>query len=163
MSLPQTLLAALCLSVLVACPVGEPDADGDGLSDADEATVGSDPDNPDSDGDGLSDGEEIWDHATNPLSSDGYSDADEVAGDTATQETAEQWDASYPNEQVPVIADPVLNQMLDHLGQGGFPNLLPLPRLRGAGHGAGARRPLAVGGRDRASSRAAPADPSARR
>jgi len=40
-------------------PPGTSDQDGDGLSDADEANLGTDPANPDTDGDGLTDGEEV--------------------------------------------------------------------------------------------------------
>ena len=39
-------------------PLSE-DTDGDGLSDAEEARYGADPNNPDTDGDGFSDGEEV--------------------------------------------------------------------------------------------------------
>src|SRR5918998_540684 len=39
---------------------GGADRDGDGLSNADEATHGTDPDNPDTDADGYGDGEEVW-------------------------------------------------------------------------------------------------------
>ena len=42
------------------------DTDGDGLSDADEAVLGTDPLDPDSDGDGLSDGDEVV-AGTDPL------------------------------------------------------------------------------------------------
>ena len=35
------------------------DSDGDGLSDAEEEDLGTDPDNPDTDGDGYDDGEEV--------------------------------------------------------------------------------------------------------
>lgn len=37
----------------------EPDSDGDGLTDAQEATLGTDPTNPDTDGDGVGDGIEV--------------------------------------------------------------------------------------------------------
>lgn len=57
------------------------DSDGDGLSDAREAQLGTDPSNPDSDGDGFSDGEEVR-GGFNPLGSGRASDAsseDEVS------------------------------------------------------------------------------------
>ena len=43
-----------------------PDSDGDGLSDSEEAVLGTDPLNADSDGDGVSDGDEV-DAGTDPL------------------------------------------------------------------------------------------------
>lgn len=51
-------------------PVASADADGDGLTDSQEATYGTDPQNPDSDNDGLFDGEEVQTYETNPLNSD---------------------------------------------------------------------------------------------
>jgi hypothetical protein len=58
------------------------DADGDGLSDAEEANLGTDPHNPDTDGDGLTDGAEINVYGTRPLNpdtdGDGLSDGAEV-------------------------------------------------------------------------------------
>lgn len=58
------------------------DSDQDGLSDAQEAILQTDPNNPDSDGDTLTDGEEVLVHNTNPRNrdSDGdtLSDGDEV-------------------------------------------------------------------------------------
>jgi CSLREA domain-containing protein len=58
------------------------DRDGDGLSDSEEAILGTNPDDPDSDRDGLGDGEEIRDFGTNPLASDtdgdGLDDANEL-------------------------------------------------------------------------------------
>ncbi len=43
----------------------DPDSDGDGLTDSEEAALGTDPNNPDSDGDGATDGEEVT-AGTNP-------------------------------------------------------------------------------------------------
>jgi serine/threonine protein kinase len=58
------------------------DSDGDGLSDAEERLIGTDPFNPDTDGDGLSDGEEVKVYGTNPLNRDTdgdlLTDGDEV-------------------------------------------------------------------------------------
>ena len=60
---------------------GEPDCvdeddDDDGLTDADEVDVGSDPLDADSDGDGLSDGDEWGDDPASPRDSDGDGTAD---------------------------------------------------------------------------------------
>jgi hypothetical protein len=58
------------------------DTDSDGLSDAEELSLGTDPNNQDSDMDGLSDGREVNAHGTNPLhtdsDSDGLTDALEI-------------------------------------------------------------------------------------
>ena len=58
------------------------DTDNDGLSDAQEADIGTDPNNPDTDGDGLTDGDEVNNYGTDPLTADsdgdGLSDGDEV-------------------------------------------------------------------------------------
>ena len=48
-------------------PADDQDSDGDGLSDADEQRLGTDPNNPDSDGDGISDGEEVNVLGSDPL------------------------------------------------------------------------------------------------
>lgn len=62
------------------------DTDGDGLTDAFEALVGSDPTNVDTDGDGLTDGYEAMVSATDPLSADtdgdGVPDAQELDAGT---------------------------------------------------------------------------------
>jgi outer membrane protein OmpA-like peptidoglycan-associated protein len=67
-------------------PVVEPDqpkdSDGDGLTDEEEAKLGTDPFNKDTDGDGLTDGDEVKVYKTNPLNPDtdfdGLKDGQEV-------------------------------------------------------------------------------------
>ncbi len=59
-----------------------PDSDNDGLTNAEETALGTDPNNPDSDNDGLLDGEEVNTWHTDPLlsdtDSDGFTDGEEV-------------------------------------------------------------------------------------
>jgi outer membrane protein OmpA-like peptidoglycan-associated protein len=61
---------------------GDLDSDGDGLTDAEERQLGTDPFNPDTDGDGLSDWEEVRIYGTDPLNPDsdydGLTDGAEV-------------------------------------------------------------------------------------
>ena len=56
------------ITVVVGACVGNPnlDCDNDGLTNAEEDTIGTDPTNPDTDGDGVIDGTEVTD-GTNPL------------------------------------------------------------------------------------------------
>jgi hypothetical protein len=62
------------------------DSDEDGLTDAEEAELGTDPNNADSDGDGLADGDEV-ELGTSPTTADtdgdGYTDAEEQAEGTS--------------------------------------------------------------------------------
>lgn len=61
---------------------GDPDSDGDGLTDAHETRIGTNPFDPDTDKDGLSDGEEVLVQKTDPLNPDtdwdGLTDGAEV-------------------------------------------------------------------------------------
>ncbi|MCB0345840.1 MAG: fibronectin type III domain-containing protein [Bdellovibrionales bacterium] len=50
----------------VSGPNPQPDSDGDGLTDSEEAAYGTDPNDPDTDDDGVSDGQEVAD-GTDPL------------------------------------------------------------------------------------------------
>ena len=58
------------------------DSDEDGLTDAEEGEIGTDPLDGDSDDDGLTDGDEVNEHGTDPLNADsdggGVSDGQEV-------------------------------------------------------------------------------------
>ena len=77
-----------------ATPPGDParvpanDADGDGLTDEQEAALGTDPQNPDTDGDGLRDGFEVL-HGFNPLhAGEGVQDPDSDGLDNIGEQAA---------------------------------------------------------------------------
>ena len=61
---------------MLAAP-GGPDGDADGLSNDEEALVGTSPGSPDSDGDGLLDGDEFATRGTDPLRTDTAERCDE--------------------------------------------------------------------------------------
>ncbi|MCS7197880.1 MAG: thrombospondin type 3 repeat-containing protein [Candidatus Bipolaricaulota bacterium] len=73
------IVAMLCALVVVSVPVMSvvQDADSDGLTDAQEKLLGTDPSKPDTDGDGLLDGEEYFVYFTKPTKSD--TDEDGIA------------------------------------------------------------------------------------
>jgi outer membrane protein OmpA-like peptidoglycan-associated protein/opacity protein-like surface antigen len=70
------------IGILYRLGDGDYDSDGDGLTDAEERRIGTDPHNPDTDGDGLSDGDEVNKYHTSPLNpdtdGDGLTDGEEV-------------------------------------------------------------------------------------
>ena len=71
--------------LMLGCIDSLKDTDGDGISDAEEAELGTDPEDDDSDGDGISDSEEL-DLGTDPTEvdsdGDGYHDNWEVDENT---------------------------------------------------------------------------------
>jgi hypothetical protein len=80
-----------------------PDQDGDGLKDATEAELGTDPNNPDTDGDGATDFEEVMNLKTDPLTANpGINDRPPipVEPDEAQPEAPEQPLAPTPSPDV---------------------------------------------------------------
>ncbi len=79
----ELIASTLGLTTVAADPE---DLDCDGLTNAEEIALGTDPNDPDSDADGLLDGEEVNTHGTDPLNADTdgdlVSDGDEVANGT---------------------------------------------------------------------------------
>ena len=91
------LTTPVLLLALVACGA---DSDGDGLSNREEANLGSDPNNPDTDGDGLTDGEEMeLGTAIGLVDSDGdlYEDGWEIAeGTDPTDSSSRIYEGFWP-------------------------------------------------------------------
>ncbi|WP_298488347.1 hypothetical protein, partial [uncultured Maribacter sp.] len=69
-------------------PLSTSDCDDDGLTEAEEASAGTDPTNPDSDGDGVKDGWEITVDGTNPLDLCSYDI------DSATETPSTSWNTA---------------------------------------------------------------------
>jgi outer membrane protein OmpA-like peptidoglycan-associated protein len=79
------------------------DSDGDGLTNGQEATAGTNPNNPDTDGDGVQDGVEVGGNASTPLDTDGDGiiNALEPSGDTDGDGLADSADTDSDNDGIP--------------------------------------------------------------
>ncbi len=110
------------------------DSDGDGLTDVQEAALGTDPANMDSDGDGLSDGDEVNLYHTQPLDEDsdddGLSDELEISVGTDNTTMDSDGDGLTDGEEVmglgidPMAADSDADGLSDgeELAAGGNPS-----------------------------------------
>ncbi|MDW7549711.1 hypothetical protein [Pseudoalteromonas peptidolytica] len=96
------------------------DSDGDGLTDDEEATRGTDPNNPDTDGDGVLDGDEVTNGTdpTNPdTDADGLSDGEEIAFGTDALDSDTDDDGLNDGDEIASGWDP-LNSDTDGDGVG---------------------------------------------
>ena len=84
--------------------IAVPDSDADGLSDDEEAALGTNPNNPDSDGDGLPDGYEVAQGLNPLLAADGAGDTD-GDGLTARQEFEFGTDRNNPDTDADGLGD----------------------------------------------------------
>ncbi len=85
------------------------DSDNDGISDADENTIGTDPNNPDSDEDGVNDGDELVigsDPNNSDSDGDGLSDGDELANGTDPNEEDTDGDGVSDGDEITNGTDP---------------------------------------------------------
>lgn len=107
-------LPASDIAFLAANPGGvlkaeEPDSDGDGLTDAEEVALMTDPVKPDTDGDGLSDFEELREYSTNPLLVDSDGDGREDGA-----EIAAGFDPNDPRSPAPAATGSLLQNIVAH-------------------------------------------------
>jgi TolB protein len=105
-----------------AAIIGQEDSDGDGLTNSEEVTLGTDPNNADSDGDELLDGDEVRNLGTDPLNSDtdadGLSDGEEfIRRSTDPRNPDSDGDGLGDGDEVQRATDP-LNPDTDQDGLG---------------------------------------------
>ena len=101
----STAFAGEANSVRVLLP--NVDSDGDGLTNSQELTLGTDPLNPDTDGDGMPDGWEVF-YGLNPLDPTDAPEPSKAAdGLTNLQEYKGGTDPTNPNRTVPAVASTI--------------------------------------------------------
>lgn len=113
------LKKSLYILPLLALSLAGCDSDGDGLSDKEEADLGTDPELADSDGDGIDDGEEL-ELGTNPLNSDsdedGLLDGEEVTAGTNPMSADSDEDGYLDGWEVTEGTDPTNAESLIYNG-----------------------------------------------
>ena len=106
-TLPDRSTVTVDRVIRVAPPM---DADGDGLTTAEETKLGTDPNKADTDGDGLSDGDEVR-RGTDPLKpdtdGDGLSDGDEVKNETDPNNPDSDGDGLSDGDEVKLGTNPL--------------------------------------------------------
>lgn len=80
------------------------DRDKDGLTNEDEMSRGTDPDDPDTDGDDLEDGDEVLVYSTDPLSND--TDGDGLDDGAEKSLWGESWQKDLDNDNLINLVDP---------------------------------------------------------
>jgi len=117
------------------------DTDGDGLTDGEEALLGTDPEDADSDGDGLTDGEEVIGPDGNALSGDetdpldadtdddGLSDGAEVDGPDGDPATADGTDPNAADTDADGVQDGTEAGVTDLIDPGSSDGANPVPYL----------------------------------
>lgn len=122
----EVAISAATADAIALTAAASGDDDGDGISNSQEASYGTDPANADSDGDGLADGEEVFIYRTDPAvadsDGDGATDGDEVIANTdpLVAPTATPTATPLVAPALPVTAQNITILEVNLLGQGGL-------------------------------------------
>jgi thiol-disulfide isomerase/thioredoxin len=120
MRITNIVLSLATVVALTAC--GSADSDEDGLTDKEEADLGTDPDVADTDGDGLSDGEEVdmgWDPLAADADGDGLNDGDENTAGTDPNAADSDGDGYLDGWEITEGTDPADSDSVIY--EGGWP------------------------------------------
>ncbi len=111
---------------VAVCCAASVDTDGDGLSDDEEASLGTDPNNPDTDGDGTNDGEDAFPNDRNDsVDTDGDGLGDNAETDLGTDPNNEDTDGDGTddgNDDFPLNVTEDVDSDGDGIGDNGDPD-----------------------------------------